>query len=449
MRVKKNFTMRKKNVIILIAAIGLNIFQLSAQTNWTKYGNGPVLKRDTVIADLPHDLYAISDCWVMKEGNTYKMWYTCGGLNYPADSIMRSRLCYSTSLDGITWTKYSSNPILDVSYTGGWDSLGVETATVIIDSAAPSSEKYKMWYAGQYFNSYRYDIGYAFSADGVNWTKHPSPVLQVGTSTQWDNGFIEGPSVIKDGNTYKMWYCGYDATVDGSGTDGKANIGYATSTDGINWIKNTNNPILSAGVNSWDSMSVQDPHVIKQGAIYYMWFGGNNIQGYGQSVGYATSNDGINWVESSQNPVLTKGNVGAWDANTASFPSVLNDNGIYKMWYTGKDVDPPPTGLLNYYWEIGYATSPATGIDENSNSNNKQIILFPNPTQNALNIEVAFDLKNAELKIYNEFGQLEKSISNLNARKIKFETLDLPNGLYFLMLQNSDNIIVDKFFISK
>ena len=424
---------------------------LFTQTIWTKDAGNPVLKRDTIISNFPNDLIAISDCWVIKEGDIYKMWYTAGGLNYPADTLMRSRLCYATSPDGINWTKYSGNPILDVSYTGGWDSLGVETVTVIIDSLAPLSEKYKMWYAGQYFNSYRYDIGYAWSADGINWTKHLDPVMQVGVSTQWDNGFLEGPSVIKDGSIYKMWYCGYDAVVDGSGTDGHANLGYATSPDGINWAKYDGNPILTTGLNAWDSINVQDPHVIKENSLYHMWYGGGASNSYyDQQVGFATSPDGISWTKSTLNPVLTKGSIGAWDEILASFPSVLNDEGIYKMWYTGRDVDPiPPYLSLSYYWEIGYATAPTTGINEIMDDNMSFMIVFPNPVQDKLNIQILFDVKNAIIKIYNQLGQIEKSISNINDRNIMIETADLSNGLYFIVLENGDKQAIAKFILNK
>ncbi len=415
--------------------------KLLAQTNWTKYVNNPVLKRDTVFANLPNDIYAISDGWVAKEGNIYKMWYTCGGLNYPTDTLLRARLCYCESSDGIHWIKYSGNPVLDVSYTGGWDSLGVETASVIIDSTAPLNEKYKLWYAGQYFNSYRYDIGYAYSPDGKNWTKHANPVLQVGTSTQWDNGFLEGPSVIKDGNTYKMWYCGYDAVVDGNGTDGKANIGYATSPDGINWSKHSGNPVLITGINAWDSIYVQDPHVMKQGGIYQMWYGGNDIDGYGQRVGYATSTDGINWTKSIANPVLPTGNPGAWDANTASFSSVLYESGIYKMWYTGKDIDPPPANSLNYYWEIGYATALATGIVDFKNDDNSLITLFPNPFSSWTTINTDKMFKDATLIVYNSLGQQVKQINNISGQTITLNRNNLQSGLYLYHLTQDEKII--------
>lgn len=419
----------------------------TAQTNWTKDPNNPVLKRDTIIANLPNDYIAISDCWVMKDGTTYKIWYTCGGLNYPTDTLLRSRLCYAESFDGVTWNKYSGNPILDVSYTGSWDSLGVETASVIIDSAASVNERYKMWYAGQTFNSYRYEIGYAFSPDGINWVKHPKPVLEVGTSIEWDNGFLEEPSVMKDGNTYKMWYCGYDAVVDANGTDGHANIGYATSVDGITRVKHTNNPILTTGVNAWDSISVQDPHVIKQNGMYFMWYGGNNVDGYGQKVGYAWSFNGISWTKSNNNPVLTNGANGTWDANTASFPSVINDNGTYKMWYTGKNVDPTPSNV-DYYWEIGYAVDSTLLSLPNYDLNENKIIVYPNPSNEVLNVDLPLKFANSEIRIYNQLGKVVKSNMVNKNGKIRIETVDLSNGIYILVMTNVAERLNIKFIVN-
>lgn len=424
---------------LFILAITANI-PLQAQTSWTKDPANPVLRRDTVIASLPHDLYVISDCWVMKEGSTYKMWYTGGGFNYPPDTLMRSRICYATSTDGINWNKYAGNPVLDVSYTGGWDSLGVETVSIIIDSAAPPTQRYKMWYAGQYFNSYRYDIGYAYSPDGINWTKHPTPVLQVGSTSEWDNGFLEGPSVIKDGSTYKMWYCGYDVIPDAGPTDGKANLGYATSADGINWTKYAGNPIMVTGINTWDSIYVQDPHVIKEGGEYHMWYGGgSNDTYYDQQVGYATSTDGITWVKSPLNPVLTRGNAGDWDQILSSFPTVLNDAGTYKMWYTGRNLDPLPAASLNYYWEIGYATAPLIGIQQ-MNANENSLNIFPNPANTILTINTLPNLK-TEIAVVNAVGQTLITAKNQNWVNIA----NLTNGIYILTVTQGENKFTQKF----
>lgn len=415
----------------LCCALQLMIFQapINAQINWTKDANNPVLRRDTVIANLPNDIYAISDCWVLKEGATFKMWYTCGGLNYPADTLMRARICYCESADGANWTKYANNPVMDVSYSGGWDSIGVETVTVIIDSSANANERYKMWYAGQYFNSYRYDIGYAFSADGITWTKYPQPVLMVGSATEWDNGFLEGPSVIKENGIYKMWYCGYDATADGSGTDGEANVGYATSPDGITWTKYSGNPVC-ATTPGWDSVYVQDPHVIKTGNTYYMWYGGHDDQGYGQEVGYAWSSDGITWIKSPSNPVLTLGASISWDANTASFPSVINDNGVYRMWYTGKDVEPLPVGSLNYYWEIGYAYDSTFSAVYETTDGKAQVQIYPNPACG--DISMLSNKIISDIAVFNATGEQIHSQTNNSTSSVTIPLSDKAAGIYYV-----------------
>lgn len=444
----KKHLLRISLLAIICVLVGSNV--LSAQTNWTKLAGNPVLRRDTNIAALPTDLYAISDCFIIKEGATYKMWYTSGGFNYPPDTLMRSRISYATSTDGISWNKYAGNPVLDVDYSGGWDSLGVETISVLIDSAAPANERYKMWYAGQYFNSYRYDIGYAYSPDGINWTKHNAPVLSVGNTSEWDNGFIEGPSVIKDGNTYKMWYCGYDAIPDASGTDGKANVGYATSPDGINWTKYAGNPILVTGINTWDSIYVQDPHVIKENGEYHMWYGGgSNGTYYDQQVGYATSLDGITWTKFPLNPVLTRGNNGDWDQILSSFPSVINDGGTYKMWYTGRDVDPLPVGSLNYYWEIGYATAPVANIsDTTPDGSTANFTIFPIPAGQTLNVQATIDLTQCDVKVYNVLGQTEEiSASFISPYNMSIETNQMMNGLYFIEIRSGDDYFRQKFVV--
>lgn len=343
-----------KNYRTILASLLTVLFSCSSDTEprqyWVKVTT-PVLEKGTPYA---YDFYAVSDCWILFDEGIFKMWYTGGGAVLP-DETLRSRISYATSNDGVTWSKYENNPVLDVSLNE-WDSLGVETVTVLVDESAPQPQRYKMWYAGQTFNDYRYEIGYAYSADGISWQKHPTAVLGVGDENEWDNCFLEGPSVIKDGTTYKMWYAAYDCAVTGETTDGKVNIGYATSTDGINWIKFTGNPVLTTTDGMWDGVYVQDPHVIKQNGRYHMWYGGADVEdNYFQQTGYASSDDGIHWQKSPRNPVLKRGTPGAWDANTASFPSVLIHENMLYMWYTGKDVEPLPDYPQPYFWEIGLA----------------------------------------------------------------------------------------------
>jgi hypothetical protein len=415
-----------------------------SQENWTKFQNSPVLERDTIIANLPNDYIAISDPWVIKQGTVFKMWYTCGGINYPADEELRSRICYCESPDGVNWIKYAGNPVLDVSYNGDWDSLGVETVSVLIDDLAPANERYKMWYAGQYFNDYRYDFGYAYSPDGKNWTKHPGTVMEIGNATSWEGGFIEGPSVLKDGNVYKMWYTGYDLT------NGKVNTGYATSPDGISWTKYAGNPVITTGnIGEWDSFTVQDPHVLKIGTTYHMWYGGmDQDDAYGQETGYAFSSDGIAWTKSTLNPVLQKGSPGDWDDTIASFPSVLLDNGVLKMWYTGKDVDPLPANSTDYYWEIGYATDITGTIGVEAINEIETLGIFPNPSSDVITLKLNNTGGIAALFMYDISGkQLE--VIMLKPTDGKISIAHLTTGWYTLKLVQNERTFVGKLIVSE
>lgn len=111
----------------------------------------------------------------------------------------------------------------------------------------------------------------------------------------------------------------------------------------------TSNALLSPGPALWDSYRVQYPNIIYEDSTYKMWYSGHNGEYW--SVGYATSLDGINWFKYPLNPVLT------WDTDISKpkhiiTPSVIKDNGIYKMWFTSSFTD-----YNDYDFTIGYATS--------------------------------------------------------------------------------------------
>jgi hypothetical protein len=125
------------------------------------------------------------------------------------------RIGYATSPDGISWTRYPGNPVLDRSSSGGWDDRTVWAPTVSKEGGT-----YRMWCVGYDGSVQR--IGYATSPDGANWTSYSgNPVLDVGNSGAWDAASLMSPVVINDGGFYKMWYDGFDGT--------NWRIGYATS----------------------------------------------------------------------------------------------------------------------------------------------------------------------------------------------------------------------------
>ena len=193
------------------------------------------------------------------------------------------------------------------------------------------SGTYKIWFSGA---GGPWQTGYATSPDAHTWTIHPgNPVLQVGAPGSWDELEANGPSVIKDGATYKMWYHGANNDYSTTG------IGYATSTDGIAWTKHPGNPVLTPGIGTWDEKGVGWPRVIKNGSVYEMWYFADG------KVGRATSTDGVSWTKYAGNPVIG----GDWGGQVIRGGSVLFDGSTYRMWFRSK---PMQEG------RIGLATSP-------------------------------------------------------------------------------------------
>jgi predicted GH43/DUF377 family glycosyl hydrolase len=272
------------------------------------------------------DDYYVAYPTVLFDGKKFQMWYT-------GDDGSKYRIGYATSADGIVWVKHPDNPVLNLGASGTWDDADVGDPTVLFDGT-----EYQMWYDGNDGSHWR--IGYATSADGIVWVKHPdNPVLDIGASGTWDDSGVYESTVLFDGTKYQMWYSGYGGST--------VRIGYATSTDGIVWVKHPGNPVLDIGASgTWDDVYVRCPTVLFDGTKYQIWYAGHDGSNY--RIGYATSTDGIVWVKYPGNPVLDLGESGIWDDAHVAYSTVLLNRTEYQMWYSGFDGS-------NY--RIGYATS--------------------------------------------------------------------------------------------
>ena len=187
---------------------------------------------------------------------------------------------------------------------GDWDGLSVGMPVVI-----SSTGQYRMWYQGRglSFIDWGNALGYAELTDGETYQKYAgNPVLEPGEFGEWDSAYRGQIALIEDGGIYKMWFSG-------AGTSGPWQTGYATSSDGLDWEIYSGNPVLEVGApGSWDEQEANGPTVLKDGAVYKMWYHGCNLDYSECSIGYATSNDGVNWTKHTGNPVL-EATPGAWD----------------------------------------------------------------------------------------------------------------------------------------
>jgi len=132
-----------------------NVWQIGYATShdgsvWTKDEvNNPVMVPG---ASGQWDDNSVIPGTVLWNGSTFDIWYSGTALDN------RWRVGYATSTDGISWTKYLLNPVLDYGMVGSWDHQQAWNSSVILDSA---DQIYKMWYTGGSFDNG--SIGFATS----------------------------------------------------------------------------------------------------------------------------------------------------------------------------------------------------------------------------------------------------------------------------------------------
>ncbi len=179
------------------------------------------------------DVFVDSHC-IIKVDTIYHMWYAGANGTYV-------RIGHATSPDGVSWTKDVNNPVLRNGTFSSWDYPRVEAPNVIFEN-----NTYHMWYSGGDHSNWQ--IGYATSVDGVNWTKHAgNPVLKRGLAGRWDDTYTGFCSVLLDTVTskYQMWYVGSDTSmIHLTPWKVTCQIGFAISEDGITWEKNPE-PVVS------------------------------------------------------------------------------------------------------------------------------------------------------------------------------------------------------------
>ncbi len=286
-------------------------------TEWRKYPLNPIVEGSPGA----WDQYGASSPFVLKEGGTYKMWYS--GWNGTATSFG-----YAESEDGVNWTEYEHNPVLTSGPPGSWESYAIHTPRILKEGSI-----YRMWYLGG-TGIINWSIGYAESIDGISWTKSPlNPIMQKGEEGEWDSNELLLGSVIRQGSLYKMWYTGRFRP-------SEPGVGYATSPDGLNWTKHPGGPVMRPDGEVYKKY-IYRPFVIFDGYTYRMWYtkgivGDDSYVRY--TIAYATSINGINWTKYHSNPILGPGPPGSFDSYNLYNPCVLNETGKLKIYYDASEV---------------------------------------------------------------------------------------------------------------
>jgi hypothetical protein len=282
-------------------------------------------------------------------GPFYKMWFSDGVTGIGT----------ATSDDGIAWTE-------------GNDCAGLTNAhhaDVLYDAngfgGGAAGPFYRMWYWDT-ANLYNINaIRTAQSNDGINWSNDQAltqdgamPIISGGAG-DWNRGsygpahlFYQPGAANAGTNPFDYEYVMY---YDGT-TGGFEQIGLGYSADGFHWTRYGNDPVLPSGVDwtvpgnwgaptPWDSSYATFGSVIRDSdGLFHLFYSGGTTAS-NQGIGYATSDDGINWTKDAGNPYIEI-EAGTWHSQRAYTPSVTydedrysghGDNTRFKLWYCGRD----------------------------------------------------------------------------------------------------------------
>lgn len=240
--------------------------------------------------------------------------------------------------------RLSENPILELGELGTFDEFGIYPSCVL-----KWKDLYYFYYAGWTRRVSTFAdvaIGVATSEDGEHFSRvGKGPIL---TNTLDEPFQVSGPKVRLFNNRLYMFYIAGEKWVktEQGTSESIYKIRMATSDNGLDWRRNGINiltPVLEP------SECQAGPDVFYLDGKYHMYFSyryaldfRRNKRGY--RIGYAHSEDLLNWYRDDKNAGIGLSEAG-WDSIDMHYPHVFAVDGIYYMLYNGNDFGKNGFGL--------------------------------------------------------------------------------------------------------
>lgn len=230
---------------------------------------------------------------------------------------------------------YPTEPVITFGNESSFYSHGISIGNLY----EANGKNYILFMGWQIENGqhWRGDIGRIELIDKEKMTI--TPTLPFMTIDEEDKVSLSYPWVMFHEGIYKMWY---GSTVSWSSENGEMIhvIKYATSTDGETWTKHGIAIPYELGV----AQAFSKPCVIINESGYNMWYSYRSGSGEKYRIGYAHSNDGINWQRRHELAGITVSNSG-WDSEMICYPYVFSHNNHLYMLYNGNSYGKEGFGL--------------------------------------------------------------------------------------------------------
>jgi len=171
------------------------------------------------------------------------------------------------------------------------------------------------------------------------------PLLELGALGQFDDAGVMPCWITKDGLNHKLYYIGWNQ---GKSVPFRNSIGRATSGDGIHFSKEFAGPILDRGIH--DPCFTASCCVLIESGVWKMWY--LSCVSWEMKNGKPEHRYHIKYAESDDGIEWRRSGVVCIDFSSSdeyaiSRPSVIKDQSGYKMWYSYR----------GSHYSIGYAES--------------------------------------------------------------------------------------------
>ena len=121
--------------------------------------------------------------------------------------------------------------------------------------------------------------------------------------------------------------------------------------------------------------------------------------------------------------------------------------------FTGKSVVTggyTSKGVCAVKYELATIVAPKLFVEEMSQSLSNQIMLYPNPATDIIQIKMPTSFQNQTVSIINIYGGIVRQITSFKSNTLlSISTNDLPTGLYFVKVSGSDKTNYISSFVKK
>ncbi len=179
------------------------------------------------------------------------------------------------------------------------------------------------------------------SVAGEKWDKFSGPIL---SNNIHDPVFATSPWVIKEKENWTMWYVSCDRFEQQNGSLRHFyNIKRRVSKDGINW---SGTPTISIDYANSNEYAISRPTVLKNSLGYHMYFSHRESEkSTTYCIGYAFSEDGINWFRNDESVENLNANRANWEKQMLCYPAVMEFGETRFMFYNGNEYGKSGFGL--------------------------------------------------------------------------------------------------------